>query len=80
MLSCWGGTDDYQFEFEPEKNMQNCQSLLISTRDENDNTTFTSFSTKVCTYIQANTKFVSFDSHAYDMNFSREHNETASQL
>lgn len=45
MLTCWGGKDDYQYKFEPE---QLTQTDLIETKDENDNTTYTSFNKKVC--------------------------------
>lgn len=45
MLTCWGGKDDYKYTFEPEKLTQ---TDLIEAKDENDNTTYTSFNKKVC--------------------------------
>lgn len=41
MLICWGGQDDYQFQFEPENvgiNNNNYGEGFMTT-DENDNTT-----------------------------------------
>lgn len=35
MLTCWGGTDDYQYQFEDERSIAND---TIITTDQNDNT------------------------------------------
>lgn len=58
MLTCWGGTDDYEFKFVPEKIVhengngldanKNVLRPTIVTTDENDNTTVVSHEKKVC--------------------------------
>lgn len=52
MLTSWGGKDDYQFKFSPEKlkpiyeNTTEQNELTIQ-KDENDNTTFSNSTKKV---------------------------------
>lgn len=48
MLTCWGGKDDYQFEFKPENCINNNNyGEAIMTTDENDNSTVISPGKKV---------------------------------
>lgn len=52
MLTCWGGTDDYEFKFSPEQNgpiYENTavQKDLTMQKDENDNTTYSNSNKKV---------------------------------
>lgn len=56
MLTCWGGEDDYEFKFIPEKTVcengsridANNSTHTIVTTDENDNTTVVTHEKKVC--------------------------------
>lgn len=53
MLTCWGGLDDYQFEFSPEQNgpiypKASAPNSLAVQKDENDNTTLSNSNKKVC--------------------------------
>lgn len=53
MLTCWGGTDDYQFKFSPEENGPICKTRAEQIekplqKDENDNTTVSNGNKKVC--------------------------------
>lgn len=59
MLTSWGGQDDYEFKFEPQKPVHtdeikpivNCQNGTIITKDENDNTTFVNQEKKVGLFV-----------------------------
>lgn len=54
MLTCWGGTDDYQFKFVPEQIQEPTsehstgRNELTIQKDENENTTLTNSNKKVC--------------------------------
>lgn len=52
MLTCWGGTDDYQFKFSPEQNgpwykKTAAQNEFSIQEDENGNTTLSNSNKKV---------------------------------
>lgn len=59
MLTCWGGEDDYEFKFIPEKTVHengasanaDASQQTILTVDENDNTTIVSHEKKVCHFV-----------------------------
>lgn len=53
MLTCWGGTDDYQFKFSPDANGPIYEKISESSekpmaKDENDNTALPNGNKKVC--------------------------------